>query len=405
MVNETVPCFGDLRSDLSGRFRIGQIGCCDSDSNARRFQRFRSHSQLHFIPSNNPEIGSLSRKGGGNRQPEAIAPTRDDGFLVLKTMFIITAYGTASSSLCQAVTACPPSTTRSLRTPRTLTAMTSPSPILVAHLFRDVGQRLVTLLRSLDHEGWHLPTLSSERRVRDIASHLLDGSLRRLSMQRDAYLPPDGSSQPGADESLLDFLTRLNADWEAATRRLSPKVLVGLIEWADEQLADLFESLDPFGPAIFPVAWAGEQESQNWMDVARDYTEKWHHTQQIFDATRRTSTIEERRLLHPCLDIFMRALPFTFRGVDAPDGSIVSVTITGEAGGEWLVIRSGQSWIQVTAAATIPITRFTISQDSAWKLFTKRLDRSEALRRFSDIRIEGDFALGCHVIDIVSVMA
>lgn len=283
--------------------------------------------------------------------------------------------------------------------------MPMPSPIFVAHLFRDVSQRLVTLLRSLDEEEWHLPTLSSERQVKDIASHLLDGSLRRLSMQRDAYLPPDGSSQPREDETLLDFLTRLNAEWETATCRLSPKVLVGLIEWADEQLADLFESLDPFGPAIFPVAWAGEQESQNWMDVARDYTEKWHHTQQIFDATSRPSTIAERRLIHPCLDIFMRALPFTFRNVDAPEGSIISVTITGEAGGEWLVVRSGQSWIQVTEAVTTPVTRFTISQDSAWKLFTKRLDHSEALRRFSGMQIEGDIALGSNVIEMVSVMA
>lgn len=205
-------------------------------------------------------------------------------------------------------------------------------PILVADLVPEVTRRLVELLRSLSAEEWQLPTVSSRRTVKDIASHLLDGSLRRLSMQRDGYRPADGRTQPRADEPLVDFLNRLNDEWETGTRRLSTKVLVDLIEWADAQLADLFGSLDPHVPAIFPVAWAGEGQSENWMDVARDYTEKWHHTQQIFDATQRPSTVMNRRLGHPCLDIFMRALPFTFRSADAKVGSVVTVAVTGEAG-------------------------------------------------------------------------
>jgi hypothetical protein len=137
------------------------------------------------------------------------------------------------------------------------------------------------LLRSLSPDEWHLPTVSSRRTVKDIASHLLDGSLRRLSMQRDGYRLEDGRSGPRAGEPLVDFLTRLNDEWEAGTRRLSPKVLADLIEWADAQLADLFRSLDPHGPAIFPVAWAGEAQSENWMDVARDYTEKRHPPEEV----------------------------------------------------------------------------------------------------------------------------
>jgi len=127
-------------------------------------------------------------------------------------------------------------------------------------------------------------------------------------------------------------------------------VLGDLIEWADAQLADLFQSLDPHSTAIFSVAWAGEERSENWMDVARDYTEKWHHTQQIFEATGRPSTITERRLFHPCLDIFMRALPFTFRSVEANAGSVVTVLITGEAGGSWFVHRQASGWLQVAAS-------------------------------------------------------
>ena len=278
-------------------------------------------------------------------------------------------------------------------------------PIHVADLFPEVSRRLVDLLRSLSPDDWHLPTVSSRRMVRDIAGHLLDGSLRRLSMQRDDYRPLDGRSQPRTDEPLMDFLNRLNDEWEVGTRRLSPKVLVDLIEWADVQLADLFMSLDPHGLAIFPVAWAGEQQSENWMDVARDYTEKWHHTQQIFDATKRPSTIMDRRLGYPCLDIFMRALPFTFRNVDADLGIMVTLAVDGEAGGSWHVEKQEVGWMQIAESARSPTATVTMDQDTAWKLVTKRRSREAIQQQFPGIQITGDETLGLHALGMVSVMA
>jgi hypothetical protein len=277
-------------------------------------------------------------------------------------------------------------------------------PILVAALFPEVGHHLVELLRSLSADEWHLPTVSSRRTVKDIASHLLDGSLRRLSMQRDGYRPADGWSLPRVGEPLMDFLNRLNDEWETGTRRLSPKVLVNLIEWADSQLADLFRSLDPEGPAIFPVAWAGEEQSKNWMDVARDYTEKWHHTQQIFDATSRHSTIMNKQLGYPCFDIFMRALPFTFRNVECEMGANVAIVVTGEAGGAWHIERRKDSWVQIVESSKLPTATVTMGQDTAWKLVTKRRSREAACHKFPSIQIIGDVALGCYVLDMVSVM-
>jgi hypothetical protein len=264
--------------------------------------------------------------------------------------------------------------------------------------------RLVELLRSLTADEWHLPTVSSRRTVKDIASHLLDGSLRRLSMHRDGYHPAGGSGRPRAGEPLADFLTRLNDEWEAA-RHLSPRVLIDLIEWADAHLAALFRSLDPHAPALFQVAWAGEAASENWMDVARDYTAKWHHTQQIFDATGRPSTILGRRLGHPCLDTFMRAMPFTFRSVEADPGTAVTVAVTGEAGGRWHVERRESNWEQAAEWPRPPSATVTMDQDTAWKLVRKRRSREATRRQFAEIRITGDEALGLHALDMVSVMA
>ena len=274
-------------------------------------------------------------------------------------------------------------------------------PILVADLFPEIGRHLLDLLRALAPADWHRPTSSSGRTVKDVVSHLLDGSLRRLSLQRDGFSA--GGPRPG--EPLLAFLTRLNAEWETGTRRLSPRVLTDLVAWADPQLAGLFAALDPHGPALFPVAWAGEAESANWMDVARDYTEKWHHTRQLFDATGRPSTISGRRLMHPCLDAFLRALPSTFHDVPADPGTVVTVVVAGEAGGAWHVECSDTGWRQVSVAPRPATSTVTLDADTCWRLVTKRRPPGVAHQLFPDIRIDGDAALGGHVLGMVAMMA
>lgn len=281
--------------------------------------------------------------------------------------------------------------------------MTKTAPILVAHLFPEITNHLIVLLKSLSIDDWYRPTVSSRRTVKDIVSHMLDGSLRRLSMQRDSYRPADGSSLPGDRETLLDFLNRLNEEWEVGTRRLSPKVLIGLTEWADRQLAELFQSLDPHAEAFFPVAWAGEAQSANWLDIARDYTEKWHHAQQIFEATNRPSTIMVPRLAYPCFDIFMRALPYTLSATPAVVGTVISVKIDGECGGTWYVERCHDAWQFANEKPTTAAVR--INQDDYWKLVTKRRTIEQIESRFTDIEINGDLTLGRRVLGMVSVMA
>lgn len=276
-------------------------------------------------------------------------------------------------------------------------------PILVADLFPYVCGRLHDLLRTLDPADWHRPTSSSRRTVKDVVAHLLDGSLRRLSLQRDGYSPPGGLMHPG--EPLLDFLTRLNDEWDTAARRLSPRVLTDLLVRADAELADLFRSLDPHGPALFPVAWAGESESANWMDVARDYTEKWHHARQVFDATGRPSTIDDPRLMRPCLDTFLRALPVAFRGVPADAGTVVAVVVTGDAGGVWSVQCRSDGWRQTPTPSRPAACTVTLDAVTCWRLVTKRRPPGAARAEFPHIRIDGDPALGEVVLGTVAMMA
>src|SRR5206468_2720655 len=119
------------------------------------------------------------------------------------------------------------------------------------YLFAPLHGELMSLLRGLPAEEWEKPTVARAWRVRDVAAHLLDTQLRRLSVQRDGHsLPPD--------RPLLEFLNHLNATWVEAARRFSPRVIVDLLDATGRTLASFIESLDPHGEAPFPVAWAGE---------------------------------------------------------------------------------------------------------------------------------------------------
>jgi uncharacterized protein (TIGR03083 family) len=283
--------------------------------------------------------------------------------------------------------------------------MRAQSPLLVSHLFRELHGHLLDLLRGLSPEDWHRPTVCSGWCVKDIASHLLDGDLRRLSVQRDGYVPLDAPTGFDSHDSLVDYLTRLNAGWTAASRRISPRNLIRLLEVTGVEVAELFESVDPHGRATFPVGWAGQSESPMWFDIAREYTERWHHQRQIALAVGRPTPIDSRRLYHPVLDAFLRALPFTYKDVEAPEGTLVCVTITGEAGGDWFVRKEEDGWTLLYAVPELPTSRVVIDQSDVWRLFTKRTDRATARARYPSIRIEGNVGLGERTLEMVSIMA
>src|SRR5262249_7322120 len=130
-------------------------------------------------------------------------------------------------------------------------------PIFTAHLFPTLERMLVELLSSLSPEDWEKQTLARKWKVKDVAAHLLDTELRRLSTCRDGHLGESENISSNAD--LVAFVNRLNAEGVSIFRRLSPNLLISLIEQASSELCAYFESLDPFAPAPWSVSWAGEE--------------------------------------------------------------------------------------------------------------------------------------------------
>ena len=273
------------------------------------------------------------------------------------------------------------------------------SPLYTAGLFPPLHAELEILLRGLAPEDWRRPTIAGSWQVRDVAAHLLDGDLRKLSAYRDGHIP--APAEPlRSYEDVVRFLDGLNAEWVAAARRLSPRMLVELLAFTGPIVCELVRGLPPHEPSLFPVGWAGESESENWFDIGREYTERWHHQMQIRDAVGAPGLLE-RRWLHPLLDLSFRALPHAYRATGAADGTTVLVRVTGEAGGTWSLVREGDVWGLYRGTAAAAMTEVSLDPDTVWRLLYNALPGSEARRR---AQIDGNAALAEPLFAMRSVM-
>ncbi|QDA62014.1 maleylpyruvate isomerase N-terminal domain-containing protein [Hymenobacter jejuensis] len=279
--------------------------------------------------------------------------------------------------------------------------MTALAPLHTIHLFPVLDQHLGELLRSLTPADWERPTVAPKWRVRDVALHLLDVNLRTLSMLRDGHY---GSPGPSGDSyaEIVAYLNRLNAEWVTVGQRLSPQVITWLLELSGPTCHTFLSQLDPLAPATFAVGWAGDTVSPNWFHIARDYTEKWHHQQQIRKAVGQEAPLLQAELYQPFLATSVRALPHHYRHVAAELGQVVQVTITGSGGDTWYLNQEATGWSLTQESAGEVVTEITLEGAVAWRLFTKSLPRPQAQRH---IQIAGEQRLGEPIFELLAVMA
>jgi len=273
-----------------------------------------------------------------------------------------------------------------------------PPPIFTAHLFSSLEAKLIELLRSLAPGDWGKRTISPKWNVKDVAAHLLDTQTRKLVAARQGY-KPDNSKKLSADQ-LVALINHLNAEGVRQYSRLPTEELISRMETASRESAEYHRALDPFGRAMFPVSWAGEEESTNWFDTSREFTERWHHQQQIRVAVDKPGIVTHE-FYFPVLDCFMRALPYAYRNVSAKSGALAQFNISGECGGSWYLFRDGGAWKLIAAPAGEKISETTIPQEIAWRIFTKGISREEAMRQ---VRSAGDEAVGLHILKMISIV-
>jgi hypothetical protein len=272
--------------------------------------------------------------------------------------------------------------------------------IRTAHLFHPMSHELLQLLRSLPPAGWDAPTSAKEWRVKDVVAHMLDIDYRRISVVRDGHLPPGPSFAIHGEEDLVRYLNALNGEWVTAARRMSPRLLCDCLEATSREIAMMMETADPHGEAVFPVSWVGDTRSVNWLDMGREYTERWHHQDQIREAVN-ASPLRAENWLRPVLEISVLALPHAYRAVPSADGSAVELRVTGAAAGVWHLARVAGAWQLQSGTAPKPSAVLHGADLDVARLLLHRLS-ADHIRTL--IHVSGDSRLAAPLLSARAVM-
>jgi uncharacterized protein (TIGR03083 family) len=270
------------------------------------------------------------------------------------------------------------------------------------HLFPGERAALLELLKSLTTEEWDMPTACPGWSVKDAAGHLLGDDVGRLSRGRDGFANPDFAT--GLDLStlpgLIAAIDRQNALWVEGMRRVSPRLLIEFLRLTGDETFVYFSALD-LDAIGGPVDWVGPAPAPVWLDVAREYTERWVHQQHIRDAVDRPG-LKEREWFAPVLAAFVLALPRALGGIDAADGASVRLVIAGDAGGIWTARKGASDWRVADEAVRDADAVVELDAETAWRLFTRGMSREAAK---SMARVQGDSRLAAAVFDTVSILA
>ena len=250
-------------------------------------------------------------------------------------------------------------------------------PTDTRRLFRPIASELTALLRTLPSEAWNHPTVAGTWRVHDVVAHLVDVSMRRISWHRDRHTPPAPWRPPQTDREFVAFINGLNGQWVDAARRISPRMLTDVHEFVAAALADFTESFPDNAPALFPVSWAGEAQSDGWFDLGREFTEHWHHQAQVPRRGRRATAAGSGVAPRCAADRLARPAA-AFRDTLVGTGRMLVVEITGASGGVWTLRRDDSGWTLWAGQETGESARVTMSGDTAWRLLFNALPPERA---------------------------
>jgi uncharacterized protein (TIGR03083 family) len=276
--------------------------------------------------------------------------------------------------------------------------MNLPAPIVVADRFPALLEILLDLLSGFSPEDWEQPATPQGWTVKDIALHLLGDDLGLLSGRRDGF--SEGQVEIDQWMDLVTWINERNHEWVAAARRISPRLLRDLLKFTGDQVNAYFLHLDPFAMGG-PVSWAGPDPAPVWLDIAREFTERWHHQQHVRDALGKAGLMLPYYLA-PVLATFVRALPQTYRSIAAPQDTCVSLVITGGSGGDWSVVRHQERWQLYEGKPPQPHAQVVLGEDDAWRLFTKGVSKDAARQR---ALLLGDQELAMQMLETVSIIA
>ena len=250
---------------------------------------------------------------------------------------------------------------------------------------------LLELLAGLDESTWSASTPCPSWSVHELAVHLIHDDLRRLSAGRD------GHRGAWVDVSGLDnlaaALSGLNEAWVTTVApSMSPRMVRETLAWLAAPTEEHLGGLDPdaLGAAI---SWAGEGRQPNWLDVAREYTERWVHQQQLREAVSRPG-LEQPEFVGPVCETFARGVARVLPARTA--GTALLVRMHGPVEKAWTWVTAASGW-QMTEGASRPAAVVDLPVSAFWRRAVRMMDRPEIA---AAARVEGDDELAAAALDL-----
>jgi uncharacterized protein (TIGR03083 family) len=269
-------------------------------------------------------------------------------------------------------------------------------PVFVSELFPTLLKELIDLLEGLKKEDWATPTMCGPWSVKDVCLHMLGGDISNLSWKRDGF---SVFSEIDSYDHLVQLVNVHNARWVEGTQHFSPRFLIDSLKFTGEQVIDYFQSLDPYALGI-PIDWVGPDPAPTWLDLAREYTERWHHQQHIREAIGKPG-LKEARFLAPILDTFILAMPRTFQPVEAQGGTAIGIHTQGEVHRDWVLVRENDQWRLYEGTAERQQAAISLPADIAWRVFTKGIPLEDARQH---AQTTGDQPLAEKVLETISII-
>jgi uncharacterized protein (TIGR03083 family) len=266
-------------------------------------------------------------------------------------------------------------------------------PLDLRDLIRRERRELVSLLSQISRDDWHSRAIG-DWDVHAITLHLFHNDVNRL---REPSVSLDMDYRSAAET-----IERENDEWVEAARAIPPTLMPDLLRLTGRHLAGRLANLDMDAPGA-PVAWTGSGPSPAWLDIAREYTERWVHHQHIREAVSRVG-LKDKEWMHPVFETFMLALPRAYESVPAPLGTTVRVVVSGPAGGTWSIQRGEARWRLVERSESVS-AEVRLPEELAWRLYVRMVSPEEAM---SSAERRGDAELtdpACRAVAIMTSSA
>jgi len=250
-------------------------------------------------------------------------------------------------------------------------------PYEIAPLFLTERERLTELLAGFDPADWQRPSPCPGWTVLGLCAHLAGDDLGFLARHRDGHHGTPAPEHAG-EEEFVEWLDAMQDEWVRAARRMSPRLVTGLLAWSGPQVAEALRAADPSARTA-SVSWAGTGPVPVWLDHVRELSEYWIHRQQLLQAVDRPSDLRAD-LAGPVLDGLRWAYPFRLGQVNGEPGDTVTISVSGPVDRTWFLVATPAGWEFHDQPGSRGVAAMSVTTEQAWRLLTNNLPAAERSR-------------------------